>query len=309
LANNNVDRMSDLSFRLMSAVMSLRDLLFPYIDKRVEGFGISPGMTIVDYGCGPGRYSIRFAELVGENGIVYAVDVQGLALEFVKKKAEDQRLNNIVPVLAQGYHTDIPDHAADKLFVLDMIFGVKEPAALLAELHRIARQDASLILDDGHQLRHRTIQMIHESGKWGIQEESKDHIRCLPLKEIKMEPELPYSMNLDVKYGPLELVDVQALVDACQDQWYNQTLSRVNDCVVRLGVMQGEFHWHKHDDQDEFFYVVEGRFVIDLEDRTVELASRQGYTIPKGVVHRTRAPERTVILMIEGAGVIPTGDK
>ena len=118
-----------------------------------------------------------------------------------------------------------------------------------------------------------------------------------------------YSINLDTRYAPLELIDVQALVDACKEPWYNQRLCRVNDCVVRLGVMQGEFHWHKHDREDEFFCVVEGRFVIDLEGRTVEIAPRQRFTVPRGVMHRPRAPERTVILMIEGAGVVPTGDK
>jgi mannose-6-phosphate isomerase-like protein (cupin superfamily) len=123
-----------------------------------------------------------------------------------------------------------------------------------------------------------------------------------------MTDESPYSINLDTKFAPLELVDLQSLVDACKDDWYNQTLCQVNDCVVRLGVMQGEFHWHKHDNEDEFFYVVEGLFIIDLEGRTVELTPRQGFTVPKGVLHRTRAPERTVTLMIEGAGVKPTGD-
>lgn len=118
----------------------------------------------------------------------------------------------------------------------------------------------------------------------------------------------PYATHLDVYYAPLELVDVQALVDACANSWYNQTLCRVNDSVVRLGVMQGEYHWHKHDAEDEFFYVVEGRFLIDLEGHTVTLAPRQGFVVPKGVLHRTRAPERTVVLMIEGAGIIPTGD-
>lgn len=117
-----------------------------------------------------------------------------------------------------------------------------------------------------------------------------------------------YSINLKPRFAPLEVVDVQALVDACGDPWYNQTLCRVNDSVVRLGVVQGEFHWHKHDKEDEFFYVVDGRFVIDLEGRTVELLPRQGFTVPKGVMHRTRAPERTVLLMMEGAGVLPTGD-
>jgi mannose-6-phosphate isomerase-like protein (cupin superfamily) len=111
----------------------------------------------------------------------------------------------------------------------------------------------------------------------------------------------PYATHLDVYYAPLEVVDVPALVAACTDRWYNQTLTRVNDAVVRLGVMQGEYHWHKHEAEDEF-YVVEGRFLIDLEGCTVELAPRQGFTVPKGVVHRTRAPERTVVLMVEGLG-------
>jgi mannose-6-phosphate isomerase-like protein (cupin superfamily) len=118
----------------------------------------------------------------------------------------------------------------------------------------------------------------------------------------------PYMTRLDVYYKPLEVVDVQALVDACKDDWYNQTLCRVNDSVVRLGVVQGEYHWHKHDNDDEFFYVVEGRFIIDLEDRSVDLAPRQGFTVPRGIMHRTRAPERTVVLMVENAGIVPTGD-
>jgi mannose-6-phosphate isomerase-like protein (cupin superfamily) len=118
----------------------------------------------------------------------------------------------------------------------------------------------------------------------------------------------PYATHLDIYYEPLEVVDVPALVDACTDRWYNQTLCRVNDSVVRLGVMQGEYHWHKHDDQDEFFFVVSGRFLIDLEGRTVELAPGQGFVVPKGVVHRTRAPVRTAVLMVEGAGIVPTGD-
>lgn len=118
----------------------------------------------------------------------------------------------------------------------------------------------------------------------------------------------PYATHLNERFKPLELVDVPALVNACKDRWYNQTLCRVNDSVVRLGIVQGEYHWHKHDDLDEFFYVVEGEFYIDLEGRTVELAERQGFVVPKGIVHRTRAPERCIILMVEGAGIVPTGD-
>ena len=118
----------------------------------------------------------------------------------------------------------------------------------------------------------------------------------------------PYVTHLNVLHGPLEVVDVQKLVSACTDRWYNQTLCQVNDSVVRLGVIQGEYHWHKHDDLDEFFYVVEGQLLIDLEERTVELDARQGFVVPKTVVHRTRAPERAVILMVEGSEIVPTGD-
>ena len=121
-------------------------------------------------------------------------------------------------------------------------------------------------------------------------------------------PSYPYVTHLDVKYGPLERIDVGALAAACTDRWYNQTLTRVNDAVVRLGVVQGEYHWHKHDADDEFFYVVDGRFLIDLEDRTIELGPGQGVTVPKGTPHRPRAPERTVILMVETSAIVPTGD-
>src|SRR5215831_14003003 len=118
-----------------------------------------------------------------------------------------------------------------------------------------------------------------------------------------MGSQAPYAINLNARFGPLELIDIASLAEACKDRWYNQTLCQVNDSVVRLGVVQGEFHWHKHDKEDEFFYVVEGRFLIDLEGRTVELAPQQAFTVPRGVLHRTRAPERAVILMMEGAGV------
>ena len=126
----------------------------------------------------------------------------------------------------------------------------------------------------------------------------------------------PYATHLNVVFGALEKIELDPLVSAVRDQWYNQTLARVNDSVVRLGVMQGEYHWHRHDDDDEFFYVVEGRFLIDLEPaadgttpgRVVELTPRQGFVVPKGVMHRTRAPERSVILMVETAAIVPTGD-
>jgi mannose-6-phosphate isomerase-like protein (cupin superfamily) len=118
----------------------------------------------------------------------------------------------------------------------------------------------------------------------------------------------PYETRLNIQFGGLETIHEKAIADACTYRWFNQTLCKVNDSVVRMGVFEGEYHWHKHDNDDEFFYVLEGRLLIDLEERVVELVPREGMVVPKGVMHRTRAEERTVVLMVENAGIIPTGD-
>ncbi len=117
-----------------------------------------------------------------------------------------------------------------------------------------------------------------------------------------------YDIRTDVKFGNLQHMDIAAFA-ASHQPWFNQTLTQVNDSVVRLAVIEGEFHWHKHDNQDEFFLCLEGQLLVDVEGKgTVTLDPHQGYTVPKGVVHRTRAPKRTVMLMVEQADVVATGD-
>src|SRR5277367_1060196 len=118
----------------------------------------------------------------------------------------------------------------------------------------------------------------------------------------------PYETRLNILRQPLEVIDEKSLSNACEFKWFNQTLCKVNESVVRVAIIEGEYHWHKHNEDDEFFYVVEGQLLIDLEGRTVELSPRQGFVVPKGVLHRTRALRRTVILMVENAGIIPTGN-
>lgn len=119
----------------------------------------------------------------------------------------------------------------------------------------------------------------------------------------------PYAISLDNRFGYLNLIDVPRLVDACTDQWSNQTLTQVDGSVVRLGIVEGEFHWHHHDDEDELFFVLDGELFVDLDDgRTVTLQPHQGLNVPKGTRHRTRAPQRTVMLMMSAASVVPTGD-
>ncbi len=123
-----------------------------------------------------------------------------------------------------------------------------------------------------------------------------------------MSNETNYNINLDIKYKSLEVIDVPSVVEACTEKWFNQTLTKVNDSVVRLGIIEGEFHWHKHDNDDEFFFVLKGKLIIELEDRTIELNPGQGVTVTKGVKHKPKAPVKTTILMMETSNIIPTGN-
>jgi mannose-6-phosphate isomerase-like protein (cupin superfamily) len=122
-----------------------------------------------------------------------------------------------------------------------------------------------------------------------------------------MEKQFNYVTRLDVKFEHLQKIDVSEMVRNCSDKWFNQTLTQVNESVVRLGIVEGEYHWHKHDHDDEFFFVLDGQFLIDLEDRTIELNPNQGVTITKGLLHRPRAPRKTVLLMVETSEIQPTG--
>src|SRR5260370_10435018 len=125
---------------------------------------------------------------------------------------------------------------------------------------------------------------------------------------MEKDKQFSYVTKLEVKFNHLEKIDIAQMVKECTDKWFNQTLTKVNDSVVRIGIVEGEYHWHKHDNDDEFFFVLDGQFLIDLEDRTIELNPNQGVTISKGVMHRPRAPKKTVMLMMETSAIVPTGD-
>ncbi len=123
-----------------------------------------------------------------------------------------------------------------------------------------------------------------------------------------MENQFSYVTKLNIMFSHLERMDINQMVRECKDKWFNQTLTKVNESVVRIGIVDGEYHWHKHDNDDEFFFVLEGQLLIDLADQTIELNPNQGVTISKGILHRPRAPRKTVMLMVETSNIIPTGD-
>jgi mannose-6-phosphate isomerase-like protein (cupin superfamily) len=128
-------------------------------------------------------------------------------------------------------------------------------------------------------------------------------------KLLVMEKYTQYNTHLDILFDHLQKIDVNAIVANCKDKWFNQTLTKVNNSVVRLGIVEGEYHWHKHEGDDEFFFVLSGQLLVDLEEHTITLNPGEGVTVSKGVVHRTRALQKTVMLMVETSDIIPTGDE
>ncbi len=178
----NKERMPDLAFKIMTIIFKIVDFLFPYIDKRINNFGLKEGNTVVDYGCGPGRYTIRFSKTVGISGMVYAVDIHELAIEKVIKKLKQNNLNNIETRLAKGYEhgkydCGLPDKIADMVCAIDMFFSIKDPDNFLKEIYRILKDEGICILDFEHQGRIKTKEKIRNSGLFDILEETKDHIK------------------------------------------------------------------------------------------------------------------------------------
>ena len=182
------EKMSNDVFRRMAFEMKVGDFIHPYkIKNRVKTFGIEPGMTVVDYGCGPSRYTVKFAGLVGKDGKVYAVDIHELAIEAVRKKVAKHNIDNIEPVLIKGYNSTLPDNVADVVCALDMFCMIMKPTEFLAELKRITKNDGTLIIDEGHcrfetsnDPRQHARDKINASGFWTIVEETNDHLKCRP---------------------------------------------------------------------------------------------------------------------------------
>ena len=175
------ERMADWAFKAMCVAFDVIDFFYPNWDRRIDRFGLKKGMTVVDYGCGPGRYTVRFAKRVGTSGKVYAVDIHELAIEEVKKKAAQLGLKNIKTSLAKGYDSGLPDSIADVVCAIDMFFGIQGPVSFLRELHRIVKPEGFLIVDDGHQTRKTTLRKLAMSPLWSIEQETKDHLKCRPV--------------------------------------------------------------------------------------------------------------------------------
>ena len=140
--------MNSIGFKLMALNFWLRDLFQPP-KKILEEVGIAPGISILDYGCGPGSFSLAAAEVVGTSGKVYAVDVYPLAVEIVSRKASKKGLTNVM-VVQSGCKTGAESSTIDVVFLYDVYHGLSDPVGVLTELHRVLKPDGALSFSDHH---------------------------------------------------------------------------------------------------------------------------------------------------------------
>lgn len=169
-----------LGFRMMVWTYKIRDLFNP-VGKILEEFNINEGNTVVDYGCGPGRYLKKASNLVGENGKVYAVDIQKIAMEYVKSEINENNLNNVYPILVKNNNIPIENNTADIIYALDMFHQISNAKIFFRKLSKIIKNDGVLYIEDGHQPRQDSIDKIKQSNLWKIDEQKPQYIICRPI--------------------------------------------------------------------------------------------------------------------------------
>jgi ubiquinone/menaquinone biosynthesis C-methylase UbiE len=178
--SGQTDRIPDFNYKAMLNLYKLTDPFISEVKRRLRLFDIQPGMTVIDYGCGPGRYTPHFARLVGPRGRVYAVDTQEQAIAIVQGKVEKERLENVIPILSQGYKTDLPPAIADRIYALDMFCFVSDTNSFLRELRRLVKNSGRLIIDSEHMQRATALHKIRSAGCWEIVAEQRAFITCKP---------------------------------------------------------------------------------------------------------------------------------
>ncbi len=174
---SEIDKMPNVAFRIMTLIFKICNFFKP-ASKCLEEFGIQKGSIVIDYGCGPGMQIKRASELVGNEGLIYAVDIHELAIKSVEKIIAKYNLDNVKTIQTDENRVEISDNTANLIYALDMFHMVKDYKSFLTELNRIGKYDCTLILEDGHQPRVKSKEKVIQSGCWTIEEECKKYMLC-----------------------------------------------------------------------------------------------------------------------------------
>jgi ubiquinone/menaquinone biosynthesis C-methylase UbiE len=170
---------SRLAYHLMVLTYAVQDFLVRGHERALDGFGITAGATVVDYGCGPGRYLAKASRLAGPSGRVFAADISEVALRYAAARIARGSLSNVTLLPIRDGRCTIPDASADLVYALDMFHAVRDPKGFLAEIHRFTKPGGRLILEDGHQARKVTRKKVLDAGGWRIDSETRWHLRCV----------------------------------------------------------------------------------------------------------------------------------
>ena len=177
--------MPNVAFRIMTLIFIIRNFFNP-MGKCIDKFEIQKGSIVIDYGCGPGMHIKRASELVGNEGLVYAVDIHELAIKSVERLISKYNLGNVETLQTNGNNVEMPENTADLIYALDMFHMVKDPKSFLLELNRIGKPNCVLILEDGHQSRKRSKEKVEKSECWEIEKEHKKYMICKPVRNNEM---------------------------------------------------------------------------------------------------------------------------
>lgn len=164
-----LEPMPNVSFKCMTWLYKFVDLIWNP-QRRLEKIPLKEGMAVVDYGCGPGRYTLPIARLVGPKGKVFAVDIQPLAISTIRKKAAREALTNIEALLVDSYNTGIQGSSIDLVLLIDTLHLIGDCEALFREIRRILKQDGNLLMDPGHMKMSRAREIVEGTGIFTIAE-------------------------------------------------------------------------------------------------------------------------------------------
>jgi ubiquinone/menaquinone biosynthesis C-methylase UbiE len=181
MSSERTKPLPNITFRLMAFFLALHRR-FVDVRKPLEKAGIKEGQTILDFGCGPGFYSVAAAKMVGAKGEVYALDIHPLAVQSVQKKAQKAGLTNITTILSDR-DTRLPDQSIDVALAYDMIHMVQDKQALLRELHRVLKPDGVLSVIVGHIKVEDVLKILEQDGLFSLRDRQG---RLINLKKGKV---------------------------------------------------------------------------------------------------------------------------
>lgn len=156
--------LNKLSFNIFRLVLDIRDLITPprkLLDQIDE---IKEGAHVLDYGCGPGSYTIPVAELVGSSGIVYAVERNSLAINEVIKRAKKKGITNIKTALTDGI-TGLTDDSVDVILLVHALHEFMNPDLIINEVDRVLKSKGILVIMDNKLTNSKVISMISHASK------------------------------------------------------------------------------------------------------------------------------------------------